>query len=384
MMRLAIVTPFPEERQLVRGGVEGVAHCLVAGLMGVVDLDIHIVAPCSRRPQGIERRDGITIHWIWKGRMPGFIGYWSSLRRSIHRRLMDIEPHLTHFQGMAGWTLGYGAPYVFTVHGIAERDILYSGAPLVSLRKAVIGYVERLGRTAAPHTILISPYVAQEIGNHIKGKVWCIENPVTHEFFDLERACDEPVILYVGRVSERKNVEGLLGAFAEIRKSCAGATLRIAGEPDDMKYFQRCMAIVQRSGLDSAVKFLGAVDRPSLLRELSRAACLALISKQETAPMIVEEAMAAGVPVVASRICGLPYMVEDGETGYLVDPASNREIVRALTEIITSQSLASRMGQRARGIALNRFHANAVAAKTLVVYREAMGNTDVVVPQPGQ
>ena len=172
-----MVSPFPQQANLFRGGVEEAAYVLANGLHAVAKVDIHIIAPCPGFSPVTEKRDGMTLHWLPTGKLPGFISYWTSFRRAAHNLLREIRPNITHFQGLAGWALGYDAPYVFTVHGIAERDMSYQDGPLVGLRKAVFALVERVGRRRCPHTIIISPYVLEQIGSQISGKHYLIENP---------------------------------------------------------------------------------------------------------------------------------------------------------------------------------------------------------------
>ena len=82
--------------------------------------------------------------------------------------------------------------------------------------------------------------------------------------------------------------------------------------------------------------------------------------------------MAAGVPVVTSDRCGMPYMVRDGETGFLVDPGNPGEIADRVAELLGSEELRRRLGQKGREIALERYHPDAVAARTAEVYRRAV------------
>lgn len=371
-MKIAMVSPFPQQRNLFGGGVEAAASVLAYGLHAVAKVDIHVIAPSSGLSPVTEERDGITLHWLPTGRLPGFISYWTSFPRALHNLLREIQPNITHFQGLAGWTLGYDAPYVLTIHGIMERDMSYQSGPVVGLRKAVIALVERAGRRRSSHTIVISPYVLDQIGSQILGKRHFIENPVDCEVFGVKRNCQLPQVLYVGRINKRKNVEGLIEAFALLRVMSPNASLRLAGEPDSSSYLERCKRLVQLHGLQESVHFLGKVDRTTVLDELSQAACLVLVSRQETAPIIVEEAMAAHVPVVASRLCGLPHLIEDAGTGFLVDPNNPKYIAEKIHTVLSNSKLGSAMGERAREIALSRFHAHVVAERTLALYKEIL------------
>jgi glycosyltransferase involved in cell wall biosynthesis len=87
--------------------------------------------------------------------------------------------------------------------------------------------------------------------------------------------------------------------------------------------------------------------------------------------MGIEEAMAVGVPVVASNRCGMPYMVRHGETGYLVDPLDPEAIAGRLGQLLVDAGLRERMGEASRLLARERYHPAAVAARTRQVYFEA-------------
>ena len=82
--------------------------------------------------------------------------------------------------------------------------------------------------------------------------------------------------------------------------------------------------------------------------------------------------MAAGVPVVTSNRCGMPYMVRDGESGFLVDPKNPEDIARRLKQIFHDDKLRRSMGIKGREIALERFHPAKVAARTREVYIRAL------------
>lgn len=374
--KLAMVSAYPEHSGIVVGGVEGVAHCLTHALSEATDMEVHILAPCGRRAPGTEQRDGMTIHWLSVPRFPGFISYWNMYRQTIHRCLAEINPDITHFQGISGLSLGYSKPYVLTIHGINEKDVLYSPQAFRYLRHKIVGWVERLGRQRSRDTIVINPYVMEELGEQIKGRRWPIENPVMPEFYEINRKNTIPRILFVGHISSLKNVDGLIRSFASVIKRIPQATLHLAGPWSYPEFHAQCVREVDELGLTHAVQFLGNLDRTALREELSQASCLALVSHQENAPMVVAEALAAGVPVVASRLCGLPYMVEEGCTGFLVNPDDENEIAVKLIEMLRDENANREMGRRCRATALDRFHAAAVARKTVEVYQSVLSYTE--------
>ena len=97
-----------------------------------------------------------------------------------------------------------------------------------------------------------------------------------------------------------------------------------------------------------------------------------LTSLEENSPIEVEEAMAASVPVVKSNRCGIPYMVCDGESGFLVDPNNPDDVTRRLGQLLKNGELRRSMGVKGREIALDRFHPAKVAARTRDVYLRAI------------
>jgi glycosyltransferase involved in cell wall biosynthesis len=122
--------------------------------------------------------------------------------------------------------------------------------------------------------------------------------------------------------------------------------------------------------LHEAVSLLGSLDAEALASEYSQAAVVALPSRQEVAPMAIIEAMAAGVPVVASAVGGVPYLVEDGVTGRTVPPADPAALAEALAELLRQPQTAQRMGEAGRAAARQRFRPEVIAGQYLALYRE--------------
>ena len=133
-------------------------------------------------------------------------------------------------------------------------------------------------------------------------------------------------------------------------------------------YHAACVAQANAPALRGAVEFLGSLPVDRVREELGGAACLALPSLQETAPLVIAEAMACGVPVVASRACGMPYMIEEGATGFLAPPDDAALWAERLGALLASPGMRERFGARAREVARERFSAARVAERTVAVY----------------
>jgi glycosyltransferase involved in cell wall biosynthesis len=164
----------------------------------------------------------------------------------------------------------------------------------------------------------------------------------------------------------------LIEAAARLVGEGMDLQLRLAGSLDDDAYVQQVRNRIEHLNLRKQIVLLGRIDVEQIRKELSAASVFSLVSLEENSPMGIEEAMAASVPVITSNRCGMPYMVRDGESGFLVDPNNPTEIARCLRQLIENDSLRQSMGMKGREIALDRFHPAKVAARTREVYLRAI------------
>lgn len=364
-MKVCLVGPFPEKPSDVMGGVAQVISCLAYGLHSA-GCDVHIVS-VGKIQKTVMNRKEFTVHFVKRLKLPGIVAQPTIVRSRIHEAIKAINPDITHFHGFAGFTLFFDRPYVFTVHGLSERDVLYYGGPLTSLRARVVGALESYSRRNCQNVILISNYISSQLGAQISGRTWLIENPVDEGFFAIPRSPKKNA-LFIGLIRRGKNVMGLLEAFRLVRQNQPDAVLRLAGPEWDKRYASECNAFIEQCDLSESVAFLGGLQKADVRNELTTAGCLALLSHQEVAPVVVAEAMAAGVPVVASRVGGIPYMIEDGRTGFLVDAEDTQTAAERMQQLIRNEDVASRMGLAAKKVAAERFHIDKVTSKTIEVY----------------
>lgn len=183
-----------------------------------------------------------------------------------------------------------------------------------------------------------------------------------------EEAAAPGYLLFVGRLRIRKGVEVLLEALGDLRERHPGARLLIAGDGEHRAALERRAAEL---ALGPAAVFLGRCDAPRVRGLLGGAAALVVPSTYEGMPLVVLEAMEAGVPVVASRVSGIPEVVADGVTGWLVPPEDPEALAAALARVLDDPDEATRRGEAGRRRVDERFRP-AVAAeiwKTAVLSR---------------
>jgi len=129
----------------------------------------------------------------------------------------------------------------------------------------------------------------------------------------------------------RKDPLTLIRAAAEVRRAVPHLQICVAGSLADEPYVRRVRQEIAVLGLDGVVSLPGSLPAERLQQEYSQAEIVVLPSRQESAPLAIVEAMAAGIPVVASAVGGVPDMVEDGITGFQVPPGDPGALARALT-----------------------------------------------------
>ncbi|HEY65969.1 MAG TPA: glycosyltransferase family 4 protein, partial [Caldilineae bacterium] len=194
--------------------------------------------------------------------------------------------------------------------------------------------------------------------------------PVPDRFFAVEGDGRPGRVLMTGTITPLKDVLTLVRAIERLRDQGRPAVLHVAGRSTDDDYFARVRAYVANHDLDDRVRFLGLLDQDRLLAEMAEARVIALASRQEASPMSLAEAMAAGRPVVATRVGGVPDLVDDGVTGFLVPPGEPSALAARLDQILTDATLRRAMGVRAREVAA-RFRASETARAYKAVYELA-------------
>ncbi len=378
-MKVAILSDYPLDLEYVHGGVEAVVCNLIERLSHVIGLELHVVALRENlSAYQVITRHAVTAHYLPASFRFANITFFLINKLRLLRTLRLIQPDVVHAQiaGMYAEAAQLsGFPAVLTPHGIRYRATwLDNGWLNRYVRRPLIAREERASIRGARHLIAISPYVQQEFGSLIRGKVYIIENPVRDEFFQLADEVVPGRILFAGHVDRNKSPHLLIRALSKVRASFPAAHIHVAGTPYEDDYWQELQTDVIRLGLQEHVRFLGALPEQRLLQEYAQCALLALPSRQEMAPMVIQQAMAAGKPVVGSRIGGIPYLVAPGETGYLVDYGDVEGLAQAIVPLLKDEDLRARLGARARAVAQTRFRAEDVAQRTLAVYRSILNS----------
>ncbi len=154
-----------------------------------------------------------------------------------------------------------------------------------------------------------------------------------------------PFLLAVGRMRIRKGFEILLHALAAVGERGHRVRLVIAGDGERRESLS---ALARRLRLGTTVRFAGRCSRSEVARLRQRAGALVVPSTYEGMPLVVLEAMDDGIPVIASAVSGIPEVVVDGETGWLVPPERSGALADALIAALSDPAESRRRGTAGR------------------------------------
>jgi starch synthase len=263
---------------------------------------------------------------------------------------------------------------VLTIHGILHRVQQVVPPPVFSLNH-VPRWIEKYVVRHARDVICLS-HEAEDFlrEQHSPARSHRIANAVAPCFFAVEpRAHAGLNILFVGTPYRLKGLHHLVDALPQLP---ATTRVRIVGDITGAEvaqdYRRELVDRLRQLGLSDRVEWLGIRREAEIAGLLAETDVLVLPSYQETAPMAVAEAMAAGVAVVATRAGGIPDMVADGVTGQLVPVGDPAALAAGLNAVLGDAALRCRYGEAGRAAAQARFAPRVVAEATRRVYEAVL------------
>jgi glycosyltransferase involved in cell wall biosynthesis len=358
------------------GGAQAYVASLLPALAGRFDV---VVAAHGRGPLRAAAEDaGIRFVELDHVRRP--IDPWHDLAGFVElvRLLRRERPDILHASSSKAGVLGRlaawaaGVPIrIFTVHGWAFGA--YSG-PASRLYR----WADRLARPVTTVTICVSE---QERAAGIRAGTCSAERTVVIRnavsLAGRPRAGHEnprPLLVAVGRLKAPKDFVTLVRALALLPPDSFEAL--IVGEGPDRATLEREL---RQLGLEAHVRLAG--ERHDVPDLLAAADIFVLPSVSEGLPVSVLEAMAAELPVVASRVGGLPELVKDGETGLLVEPRAADELAAALGRLVADRGLRRRLGAAGRAYLHSDFDPEAFARAHVDLYANELARRSLPAPR---
>lgn len=328
------------------------------------------------------QQDGVHYHILKLPLMRYRLASWFHLDQwKFTRKLKEIKPDLVHGHGTESVysyiALRSGFPTIITIQGVLSHiSKVTSNSSFVDrwVTKVLVRREEltlREGRFFIANTRFAEQLV-RKYNN--KASIHLIENPL-HSAFYKNRNRDfasRNDILFVGSISKPKGIEELICAFAYLHRVRPDIRLKLIGYGDPSYITGKVLPLIEGLQLQQAVLLLGKKTSLEIVKELEIAMCLVLPSHAEQAPQVIAEAMAIGVPVIGSRVGGIPDMIEEGRTGLLCEPADEQDLKDKLEVVIDDRELRVQMGTRARECAQIRHSRYRIAQCYMKVYGEVI------------
>ena len=333
-MNIIQVGPYPLDPSCIKGGVEssvyGLAHAL-SKQHSVYAIDLPRIGEIDRN----EQDEQISVY-----RCANHTNYNQGAVKRV-KDIVDIvctlSPDVVHIHGTG--QISYqlylafqrrGVKLMLTVHGllhVEKKNALKRKFSLKNLYQYVVQSITEFRLlNHAKQIIVDTGYVAEQIRQyHREHKIYQLPNMhvipqgINKHFLSLK--CDRAsnVILSVGSISRRKGHLLLLQAFDQVCKQVPNAKLVIAGVLAEQDYYNELQAYIQQSPNKVNISLLVNLPQEELYELYQQARIFALHSQEESQGIALVEAMATGLPIVATNVGGIPYVVEDKETGFLGD-----------------------------------------------------------------
>jgi len=320
------------------------------------------------------RTAGVSIR---RHRRPDY-RWWGCVPR-LRAHLREIGAEILHINLPSTYDAGLSSVALAARMAGYRRVLTTEHLPMI--RRRYRRFPSKLLFSRAVDLILVPAHATREyvVGLHHmpRGKTrvipYGVEEPVpldgetARELRERTRTPHEALLLgIVGRLTARKGHVHLFDALRNLRgrgELPARTCLWVIGEGEGHSMLETA---VSERGIGDLVRFVGPRDDAASLMQLLD--LLVVPSLMETTPFVVLEAMAAGRPVVASRIYGIPEMIEEGESGFLVRPGDPEDLARALLPLLHDVGLRERFGRRGRERYEAVFSAERMARATEAAY----------------
>lgn len=349
------------------GGAQAYVRELVPGLVGEFDVTVAAYGPGPLGEAVSER--GATFVALRHVRRPlsprdllGIVELWRLCRR--------LRPDLVHLNSSKAGVLGRVAAWLarvpvrlFTAHGWAFKATGGRSA-------TVYRWADRL---VAPLTTTVICVSETELRAGLEARVCrrgrsvVIRNGVELGQVAAHGERSQVAVVSVGRLAEPKDFATLVRATSMPQP--VPFSLEILGDGPDRHSLEE---LADALGVAGRVRFLGEVN--DVAARLLRADVFVLSSSSEGLPISVLEAMATGLPVVATAVGGLPELVEDGITGFLVPPGDHAALGAAIAELVGEPERRARMGAAGRARAEAQFSIDACRSAHLELYRRLLAS----------
>jgi glycosyltransferase involved in cell wall biosynthesis len=352
-------------------------EALLQGLAAMPEAEVHVVS-CTQQP--MQSSEKIAPNIFYHGLHVPKIGWlrtgYQGCIRAVRKKLREIRPDIVHGQGTerdcAISAVFSDFPNVLTIHGNMRLIAQLNRARPLSY-EWLAARLETFTIPRSHGVVCITNYTRVAVGDLAK-TAWVVPNAVNSRFFDLQPAPalnEPPTGLCIGAVCARKNQNQFIGALDPLAAAKKIKMIFLGRAERNDSYAEEFFQLLKNRSWCEHPGFVSGYDR--LKPYFQKASFLALPSLEDNCPMVVLEAMAAGLPVIAAKVGGVPDLIEDGKTGLFCNPLDPRSIRDGVAKLLNEPDLGRHLTTEAKKRARERFHPTVIARRHLEIYREVLG-----------
>ncbi|MDD3320942.1 MAG: glycosyltransferase family 4 protein [Paludibacter sp.] len=383
-MKIVQIGSFPLDASCIKGGVEASVYGLAIEQAKKHEVVVIDVPRKEIRNDEILTQNGLKIHrYVNKGNLN--VNSLFRISRII-KEIKQFNPEVCHIHTTSLFSLICYVllslkkyPTIVTVHGLAhiEKKNDFKKIPSVKNRLKYISQslTEFLYLSICKNCIVDTGYVLDAILLYKRQhKVLKLPNcqvipqGVNKVFFDIKSISQENELLAVGALNKRKGHLLLIEVMKQIVEKYPEYTLSIVGVQSDLKYFKAMQSKIKEYGLEDAVKLFPNATFDEILRMYSNAELFVLHTEEESQGIVFCEAMAAGKPIVATNVGGVPWVVNDGVNGLLCDYADIDTFAKNIIKLIEDKNLRLKM-QKNNKQKSNTYKWETIEIKVMDIYK---------------
>lgn len=372
-MRVAFLGKYPLNLDKMSGGLVNMNYNLVEGLRKLNNLELHVITCESQVKQACTVfNKSARIHYLPGQKRFGNITLSIPDVHKLKTKIKEIKPDIIHSQDQdkyAHAALQTNYPAVVSICSIVSESYKFKKNPIDCLRKIANAYTEMHCLKRAKDIIIASPYLKSMISSKTKADLHYIPNPVKDDFFKLKSKEQKNRILSAARVIPLKGIHILLEAINLAKKKNPDIRLFIAGAVENVGYYNKLKNFVALCDLGKNVKFLGLLNESELMDEYAKCSVFVSASFSETFSIVTAQALAAGKPVIASRVGGIPSLITEGKTGFLVPSGDAQNLAEKIVMLLENDDLRKDLGKEGRKQAFRRFKIEIIARELHRVYQ---------------
>lgn len=342
-MKIAITIPLFPPKWLA--GME-IATYNIAKHLARMGHEVHVITALDEGLPKESMEEGFHVHRIFwrKIRFVGVISFWAK----VFLILRKVNPDIIHAQ-----SIGICIPAFIAKKLLRKPYVVWGRGSDVYLPGKFIKSISKLVLKNANMVIALTDDMKREMQKICSRDVSVIPNGIDSERFEnlsresirkkLKIEDNEKIITFVGTLRPVKGLKYLIKAMKFMIEENKNVKLMLVGDGEEREELE---SLVEDFGLKERVEFIGRVQNEEIPQYLVTSDVFVLPSLSEGFPVTILEAMASELPIVATKVGGLPEIIKDGENGFLVEPKYPEKIAEMVLLVLGNDELRERISKK--------------------------------------